>query len=89
MVLIWTNLARGDREMATVLVALNAVFQVLLYSVLGFFYLQVLPGWLGLRTASLHVSMAIVVLNAWDVFWRPEITEEDIQHEIKREHGQG
>ena len=27
----------------------------------------------------------IVVLNAWDVFWRPEITEEDIQHEIKRE----
>ena len=35
----------------------------------------------------------IVVLNAWDVFWRPEITEEDIQHEIKREqeheHGHG
>jgi 2TM domain-containing protein len=31
----------------------------------------------------------IVVLNAWDVFWRPEITEEDIQHEIKRELGQG
>ncbi len=35
----------------------------------------------------------IVVLNAWDVFWRPEITEEDIQHEMKREqelgHGQG
>ena len=49
MVLIWTDLACGDREMATVLVALNAVFQVLLYAVLGFFYLQVLPGWLGLR----------------------------------------
>lgn len=31
----------------------------------------------------------IVVLNAWDVFWRPETTEEDIQHEIKREHGRG
>ena len=34
-----------------------------------------------------------VVLNAWDVFWRPEITEDDIQHEIKREqkheHGHG
>ena len=34
-----------------------------------------------------------VVMNAWDVFWRPEITEEDIQHEIKREqereHGRG
>ena len=56
MVLIWTDLACGDREMATVLVALNAVFQVLLYAALGFFYLQVLPGWLGLQTASLHVS---------------------------------
>jgi 2TM domain len=35
----------------------------------------------------------LVVMNAWDVFWRPEITEEDIQHEIKREikrgHGRG
>ena len=58
MVLIWTDLAAGDREMATVLVALNAVFQVLLYAALGFFYLQVLPGWLGLSTASLHVSVA-------------------------------
>ena len=58
MVLIWTDLASGDREMATVLVALNAVFQVLLYAVLGFFYLQVLPGWLGLPTTSWHVSIA-------------------------------
>jgi arsenical-resistance protein len=58
MVLIWTDLAAGDREMATVLVALNAVFQVLLYSALAFFYLQVLPGWLGLHTTSLHLSIA-------------------------------
>ena len=58
MVLIWTDLACGDREMATVLVALNAVFQVLLYAALGYFYLQVLPGWLGLATTSLHVSIA-------------------------------
>jgi len=29
-----------------------------------------------------------VVMNAWDVYWRREITEEDIQHEIKREGGQ-
>src|SRR5512146_2871524 len=63
MVLIWTDLARGDREMATVLVALNAVFQVLLYSALGFFYLQLLPGWLGLRTASLRVSIAEIAVT--------------------------
>src|SRR5512142_2995155 len=60
MVLIWNDLAGGDREMATVLVALNAVFQVLLYSALAFFYLQVLPGWLGLQATSLHVSIAAI-----------------------------
>lgn len=60
MVLIWTDLARGDREMAAVLVALNAVFQVLAYAALAYFYLRLLPGWLGLPTASLQVSMASI-----------------------------
>ena len=57
MVLIWNDLARGDREMAAVLVALNAIFQVLFYAALGYFYLQLLPGWLGLATTGLDVSM--------------------------------
>ena len=57
MVLLWNDLACGDREMAAVLVALNAVFQVLAYAFLGYFYLEVLPGWLGLEQASLDVSM--------------------------------
>ncbi len=60
MVLIWTDLADGDREMAAVLVALNAVFQVLAYAALGVFYLNVLPRWLGLRTESLAVSMGTI-----------------------------
>ena len=60
MVLIWTDLADGDREMAAVLVALNAVFQVLAYAALGVFYLNVLPRWLGLRTESLSVSMGTI-----------------------------
>ncbi len=57
MVLVWNDLACGDREMAAVLVALNAVFQVLAYAALGVFYLNVLPGWLGLHTESLHASI--------------------------------
>lgn len=57
MVLLWNDLACGDREMAAVLVALNAAFQVLTYAALGYFYLQVLPGWLGLEQAGLDVSM--------------------------------
>ena len=57
MVLIWTDLARGDREMAAVLVAINAVFRVMAYAALGYFYLRLLPGWLGLSTADVHFSM--------------------------------
>ena len=60
MVLIWTDLARGDREMAAILVALNAVFQVLAYAALGVFYLNVLPGWLGLDTQSISVSLGSI-----------------------------
>ncbi len=57
MVLIWNDLACGDREAAAILVALNAIFQILAFALLGYFYLQVLPGWLGLTQAALHVSM--------------------------------
>jgi ACR3 family arsenite transporter len=60
MVLVWNDLAGGDREMAAVLVALNAVFQVLTYAALAYFYLQILPGWLGLSATGLDVSM-------WDI----------------------
>jgi len=57
MVLIWNDLACGDREAAAVLVALNSVFQILAYAILGYFYLELLPTWLGLDTATLDVSM--------------------------------
>jgi ACR3 family arsenite transporter len=57
MVLIWNDLACGDREAAVVLVALNSIFQIVAYSLLGYFYLQVLPGWLGLETDTLDVSL--------------------------------
>jgi arsenite transporter len=57
MVLIWNDIACGDREAAAVLVAINSVFQIVAYSLLGYFYLEVLPNWLGLDTASLDVSM--------------------------------
>ena len=56
MVIIWNDLACGDREAAAVLVALNSVFQVFAFAGLGWFYLEVLPGWLGLETAVLDIS---------------------------------
>ncbi|MEV0590352.1 ACR3 family arsenite efflux transporter [Nonomuraea cavernae] len=60
MVLIWNDLACGSREAAAVLVAVNSIFQVIAFGALGWFYLQVLPGWLGLSQAVLEVS-------AWDI----------------------
>lgn len=56
MVVIWNDLACGDREAAAVLVALNSVFQVLMFAVLGWFYLSVLPGWLGLEQTTIDAS---------------------------------
>jgi ACR3 family arsenite transporter len=50
MVLVWNEIARGDRDRAAVLVVFNAIFQLAAYSLLGYFYLTVLPGWLGLET---------------------------------------
>lgn len=57
MVIIWNDLACGDREAAAVLVALNSVFQVFAFATLGWFYLSVLPGWLGLEQTALDVSV--------------------------------
>lgn len=63
MVVIWNDLACGDREAAAVLVAINSVFQVVAFSLLGYFYLTVLPGWLGLDTQGLDVSITQIALN--------------------------
>jgi arsenate reductase (thioredoxin) len=56
MVIIWNDLARGDREAAAVLVALNSLFQVVMFAALGWFYLSVLPGWLHLPQTGIDVS---------------------------------
>ena len=63
MVVIWNDLACGDREAAAVLVAINSVFQVIAFSLLGWFYLTVLPGWLGLETQGLDVSVGQIAVN--------------------------
>ena len=60
MVLIWNNLACGDSEAGALLVAINSVFQILAYAILGWFYLAILPGWLGLSTQD-------VVFSTWEI----------------------
>jgi ACR3 family arsenite transporter len=60
MVLIWNMLARGDSEYCAVLVALNSVFQIIMYSPLAYFYLKIVPGWLGFQGT-------VVTITMWDI----------------------
>jgi len=57
MVLVWNDIACGDDDRAAILVVFNALFQVVAYALLGWFYLTVLPGWLGWDTQGLNVSI--------------------------------
>ena len=57
MVLIWNDLACGNRELAAMLVAINSLFQIVAYSLLGYFYLELLPRWLGLDSNGINVTV--------------------------------
>ncbi len=57
MVLVWNDLACGDRELAAVLVAINSLFQIVAFSILGWFYLDLLPGWLGLDSDGIDITV--------------------------------